>query len=379
MARKRLVFVYVLNILAAFAVVMLHVSLDVFSPQAGGDPRWFTSFLLQAAFIFAVPVFFAVSGMNLLGYREKYDTRTFFFKRVRRVGVVLVFGSAVCYLAYGLFPHAFGMGEGEGPVSFLGFVRGVLTDSINDTYWFFYVLIYLYVLTPLLSLAASHRRLLEYMLACCFLVSVVIPMADNLGADRSLFNEVLGWPAFANEALFYYLGGYYLFRYVDRPDGFPVPCQASAALYAVSTVAMALVSAGFNGIVGFDAVPAAYESYWISVASPLCAVQAASVFMCAMALEPRFSRCSGRGLRALVSLSQASLGVYLIQMPIINWLGWRLPFPRYQWLQPTVVRGVSVFAAALALSLTWCWVWGRIKQVASRSCLRVAAGEGEGR
>lgn len=58
MAKKRLVFVYGLNILAAFAVVMLHVSLDVFAPQGGGDPKWFTSFFLQAAFIFAVPVFF---------------------------------------------------------------------------------------------------------------------------------------------------------------------------------------------------------------------------------------------------------------------------------------------------------------------------------
>lgn len=35
MAKKRLVFVYGLNILAAFAVVMLHVSLDVFAPQGG--------------------------------------------------------------------------------------------------------------------------------------------------------------------------------------------------------------------------------------------------------------------------------------------------------------------------------------------------------
>ena len=377
MAKKRLVFVYVLNVLAAFAVVMLHVSLDVFSPQAGGDPKWFASFFLQAAFTFAVPVFFAVSGMNLLDYRAKYDTRTFFVKRVRRVGVALLFGSAVCYLAYGLFPHAFGMGEGEGPVSALGFVRGVLTNSINDIYWFFYILIYLYVLTPLLSLAAGRKRLLEYILSCCFVVSIIIPMLINLGVDSSLFDKVLGWPAFANEALFYYVGGFYLFRYVNRPDGFPVPWQASVALYAVSTVAMALVSAGSNGIVGFDAVPEAYNRYWISTASPLCAVQAASVFMCVMALEPRFSPCNGRCLKMLTLFSRASLGVYLIQMPIINWLGWRLQFPRYQWLQPAVLRGVMVFAAALALSLAWCWVWGNIKHVASRFCLRAAAREEE--
>lgn len=131
MAKKRLVFVYGLNILAAFAVVMLHVSLDVFAPQGGGDPKWFTSFFLQAAFIFAVPVFFAVSGMNLLDYRSKYDTKTFFIKRVKRVGVVLLFGSAVCYLLYGLFPLSF-WGAENATLTVKGFIKGLLSNTIND-------------------------------------------------------------------------------------------------------------------------------------------------------------------------------------------------------------------------------------------------------
>ncbi len=370
MARKRLVFVYVLNILAAFAVVMLHVSLDVFSPQAGGDPRWFTSFLLQAAFIFAVPVFFAVSGMNLLGYREKYDTRTFFFKRVRRVGVVLVFGSAVCYLAYGLFPDDF-WGASGSTLSPKGFLKGLLSNSINDTYWFLYTIIYLYVLTPLLSLAAGRRRLLGYVMGCCAVASVLIPLAAALGFDRSYLDPLFGWAAFANVALLYYVGGFYLSRYVRRPEGFPVPWQASLALYAVSTVAMALVSAASNGFVGFDAVPGAYDPYWVSIASPLCVVQAASVFMAAMALEPRLSRVGARGLGVLSRVSGASLGVYLVQMPVINWIGLRLTWPGYGWLQHTVVRGVVVFAVALAVSLVWCAVWGSLKGAVGR---RVPAG-----
>lgn len=360
MAKKRLVFVYVLNVLAAFAVVMLHVSLDVFSPRAGGDPKWFASFFLQAAFIFAVPVFFAVSGMNLLDYRSKYDTRTFFVKRVRRVGVALLFGSAVCYLAYGLFPGDFWGAEGA-TLSVKGFVKGVLSNTVNDTYWFLYTIIYLYILTPLLSLAAGRKRLLEYLLACCAVSAVLLPLAAALGFDRSYLDPLFGWGAFANVALLYYVGGFYLVRYVNRPEGFPVPWQASAAVYAVSTAAMALVSAASNGFVGFNAVPGAYDPYWISIASPLCMVQAASVFMGAMALEPRFSRLKGRGLSVLVALSGASLGVYLIQMPVINWIGHRLFWPGYGWLQDTVVRGLVVFAVAMALSVVWCTAWGTLK------------------
>lgn len=32
---------------------------------------------MQAMFIFAVPIFFMVSGMNLLDYRKKYSTKVF--------------------------------------------------------------------------------------------------------------------------------------------------------------------------------------------------------------------------------------------------------------------------------------------------------------
>ena len=365
MAKKRLVFVYGLNILAAFAVVMLHVSLDVFAPQAGGDPKWFTSFFLQAAFIFAVPVFFAVSGMNLLDYRAKYDTKTFFIKRVKRVGVVLLFGSAVCYMLYGLFPLSF-WGAESATISLKGFIKGLLSNTINDTYWFLYTIIYLYMLTPVLSLAAKSKRLLEYIMGCSVIAAVLIPLTAALGFDRAYLDPLFGWAAFSNVALLYYVGGYYLARYVNRPQGFPVPWWASLLLYIAATAAMVAVSAGSNGFIGFDAVPNEYNPYWISISSPFCILQAAAVFMCAYALEPQLQGLKEGAQRVLAKVSGASLGVYLIQMPVINWIGLRLYWPRYEWLQNTVVRGLVVFFVALIISLIWCELWGRLKQVALR-------------
>ena len=85
-----MVFVDILNIVCALAVVMLHTSLNVYVP-------WSFSLKLQAVFIFAVPVFFMISGMNLLGYRTKYSTKEFFFKRVRRVGTAFLLGSILCF------------------------------------------------------------------------------------------------------------------------------------------------------------------------------------------------------------------------------------------------------------------------------------------
>ena len=107
---------------------------------------------MQAMFIFAVPIFFMVSGMNLLDYRKKYSTKVFFKKRFVRVGRALILGSIACYLLFGLLPGLFygaqSIADGFGPVDFC---KRFLTNSIIDIYWFLYSIIYLYLLTPLLS------------------------------------------------------------------------------------------------------------------------------------------------------------------------------------------------------------------------------------
>ena len=90
-AKKRFVFADVLTILAGIAVVMLHTSLNAFS--LAHTKTWAFSLSLQAAFIYAVPIFFMLSGMNLLGYRSKYSTKTFFMKRARKTLMALIFGS----------------------------------------------------------------------------------------------------------------------------------------------------------------------------------------------------------------------------------------------------------------------------------------------
>ena len=76
---KRLYYIDILNILSCFAVVVLHCSGGVFYYQK--TRLWFIYMFLQTVAHFAVPVFFMLTGANLLDYRKKYDTKTFFIKR----------------------------------------------------------------------------------------------------------------------------------------------------------------------------------------------------------------------------------------------------------------------------------------------------------
>lgn len=65
---KRLYYIDILNILSCFTVVVLHCSGGVFYYQK--TRLWFIYMFLQTVAHFAVPVFFMITGANLLDYRK---------------------------------------------------------------------------------------------------------------------------------------------------------------------------------------------------------------------------------------------------------------------------------------------------------------------
>lgn len=168
-----------LNVIACFAVVMLHCTTTVFANS--GDTEWHLDVLFQSICIFAVPVFFMISGANLLGYREKYDTKTFFVKRFRKVVFTLVIASIIVYVCQPLL--AFIIAGTPPDISIGGFVKGFLHNQICDIYWFFYAIIILYAVTPVLHWLRKTSRCSDTPSACaspplwCFrCLSVFRPM-----------------------------------------------------------------------------------------------------------------------------------------------------------------------------------------------------------
>ena len=225
MKRKHLIYVDVLNIMSCFAVVMLHVSLNVFNPS---DAYWTQSVLFQSIAIFAVPIFFMISGMNLIGYADKYDTKTFFKKRLWRVGRALILASVFCYILFCIFPFSFlwsrAICERNWCWRFL--YRVFLTNSINDIYWFLYTIIYLYMLTPLLTQIRNDKNILQYLIVLQFSISILIPLIERLGVSKKYFGTLLIWPLFSSSALLYFFVGI-LYRQLPAEVSSPFGLQES--------------------------------------------------------------------------------------------------------------------------------------------------------
>lgn len=313
--RGRLLFVDVLNIVSSFAVVLLHSSLSVFSPER--TSQWALSLLAQSLAIFAVPVFFMVSGMNLLGYRERYSTKTFVKKRLLRVGVSLFLASLLVYLLFCAFPDCFfGADKFGGAPSVKGFLKGFLTNGILDIYWFLYAIIYLYILTPLLSVVVRRKRLLEYALVLCFGVSVVVPFAMYFGVDPVYFEEILDWSLFTNANLFYFLLGYYLSTYA-RPPRRLWPYVLAYAMAVAMMFGGGLVSHGFFA----SGSMVEYDAYLVGITSPLGVALSVSLFQLVRSLEPWLQARASRTRSAISAVSGCAFGVYLFHILFINWTG----------------------------------------------------------
>lgn len=312
---ERFIFVDVLNIVSSFAVVLLHTSLNVFTPER--SPHWAISLFAQSLAIFAVPVFFMVSGMNLLGYRARYSTKTFIKKRLLRVGVSLILASLFAYMLFCAFPSCFyGAEKFGGSFSAKDFLKGFLTNQILDIYWFLYAIIYLYVLTPLLSVVVRSKKLLEYTLVVCFALSVGIPLAEHLGINPVYFQTLFGWALFANVNLFYFLLGYYLSTYA-KPVKRLWGCILAYGLSAVILFASSLMAHGYFG----SGQMGAYDSYLVGITSPFGVVLSISIFQLAKSLEPWLRTRAVRTRSAISAMSRCAFGVYLFHILFVNWTG----------------------------------------------------------
>lgn len=314
--KRHWLFVDVLNVIACIAVVCLHTSLGAFHPEQ--TMLWKRQVAMQSLFIFATPIFFMISGMNLLGYRKKYDTATFFKKRAWRTGRALIVGSVVCYLVFGLFPSSFyGTDAISADFGIIGFAKHFLTNSINDIYWFFYSILYLYMLTPLLS-KCTERKTMQYLIAVTGFIAVILPLFTHLGVPSKYFGQLFGWPLFASVSLLYFALGYYLNNYVI-PVVKPHPWMTSIA-FLLSSAAMFFATLLNNGWRTADGLSSEYISYWSGTTSPLAVAQAVSLFLLFGWLEPRLQRIPQPFSKLIRQVSSASLGVYLFHILFVNQL-----------------------------------------------------------
>lgn len=314
---RRTIYMDVLSILSCVAVVYLHCSNVVFLNE--GNLMWFLAIVVQAVFSFAVPVFFMLSGANLLGYREKYDTKTFLKKRLKRVIVPLAGFSLLYYIISCCAPGAFGLPVREPSVS--GFIIELLTNRICDVYWFMYSIISLYLVTPLLSCAARDTHLLRYLLALSFVSTAVIPLVNRFDPTHTLLS-LFAIP-YLTGPIFFYLLGYYVQHCVeidDRIRGVLIAC-----LFASLGIMIGMTFKTNVSHTVMSGTYADYDNFYVNIQNVFCIVYSCAIFGLMKRAEPWLRERDVFHSAGFRLLSSVTLYVYLIHMLVINMLDVYMP------------------------------------------------------
>lgn len=173
-AAKRLIYADLLRLFAIAVVVVLHVSARALVKAPAFGPVWWSGNLFDSLSRWSVPVFVMISGMLMLGATRQESVSDFLRRRFSKILIPLAFWSGI-YLTF----RAVILKE---TISLWTVLHDLIAGPAFYHLWFMYVILGLYLITPLLRLLlqAAKPEDLRYFLVLWLLFSCLFPLSANL-------------------------------------------------------------------------------------------------------------------------------------------------------------------------------------------------------
>lgn len=286
--------VSLLRIVACFMVILLHVSAENF--HAFGEKWWAANFydsLTRAC----VPIFFMISGANLLSKDETLGT--FFRKRFLKIIPPLIFWS--CFFLWWLAYNGVIIGSWD------AWVVKILSGQTMFHLWYLYALVGLYALVPVLRKFYQHSSRKEHLafILLWFAVASVYPTIMALRNDTQCGSLQLG--LLATQYHLTYFGGYigYLLLGAYIADSRGSIMAGLAIFFSCSAATMAVTYLWSRHLGG------PCEFFYIYL-SPLVVGASYGLYTAFMGMKP------GVPSRWVVAISDCTLGIYCIHIFMID-------------------------------------------------------------
>lgn len=132
-----------LRIIAAFAVIIVHVAGDLLLEGTSGSYKWWVGNITDSILRWCVPVFVLISGTLLLDPLKKEAASQFYLKRIKRIFIPLVFWS-IFYICYQMFHSKF--------FTINQAIKLVVQGRPYNHLWYLYMMLGLYIFTPVFRL-----------------------------------------------------------------------------------------------------------------------------------------------------------------------------------------------------------------------------------
>jgi surface polysaccharide O-acyltransferase-like enzyme len=260
------------------------------------EAYWAGKVIIDGICYFAVPVFFMISGANLIDYRRRYNTATFFKKRFYKAVLPFliwsVFGMIYCFAT-----------KDMGEVTLTSLLMGIINTEYIQIYWFFIPLFMVYLVMPLFSAVEHRQEVFGFLILAGLLLNYIIPW----------FAGIYGLPYSSNLQLpvmggyvIYVLLGYYL-------DHYEIPMVLQVILYLLGIYGLWYLTAEtLHASLAAGFLWSSYKGY-LNLPAIL---YGSALFLAIKRLASK--KLPVRAEKAIRQLSGLTLGIYLVHRGLIE-------------------------------------------------------------
>lgn len=200
-----------LKVVCAFLIVMQHSLVRAWLESDMNSPAWITVNAVMTLAKEGVPLFFMCSGYVMLRRKREIP------ECLRSVlHILLVYVMWMC--VYGIYSAGEVLSSGEPIKAVAGaFLKKILFGHYHV--WFLFVLMGLYLLTPVFYAIMQDRKSAAYVVILSFIATIVLPGLHDAGLfDRFEYTLQSFSISVLGGNIFYYLMGCYLGRYLPASD-----------------------------------------------------------------------------------------------------------------------------------------------------------------
>ena len=217
MKKKRDVNFDLLRIIACIAVVIIHVNSKYLLNSSINTEfyilEFYTSFVRSAVLLFIM-----ISGAYLLDPKKELTLKKLYSKYVPRIIISLVLFNSL-YIAYYYFFV-------NNSTNILGYIKLCLLRTIRGDvsgiqFWYLYIALFLYIITPALRIFTKNATKEEYryILIIGFIFTIFYPTLVKYSIFKQIdFHNYYAYQMGAVYSFgytFYYILGYYIKKYVN--------------------------------------------------------------------------------------------------------------------------------------------------------------------
>ena len=303
MLKKRQINLDLLRIISIFLVIIIHVcSIGIASFSGKMNFGEFSLILIDSIARCSVPIFIMLSGYFMLSKKRIITYKETLDKSFKLIISLIVFSCV--YIGFSWYLNG-------KPFSLIKIIEFFLAGKYIYHFWFIYMIIGLYLISPLLQKIVKHIKLedFKYYAIITLVVSSIIPTVLKLNHFKKyaiLQNFEFG---FFNIYLLYFLLGYYLLNYKlsDKNK------KKLTYLGIVSLITTCLLTAYFT----FHGNK--FSSVFFEYYAPNIIVYSIFVFVWLSDVLKKIKYNSNME-KIITNLSKLTFGIYLIHMMIINFI-----------------------------------------------------------